>query len=102
MGQNDIGGERDQFRRVSANGGCIGGSPAGVDPHVAANAPAQTLQLLQKRSNEGLKSCIIRACGEYHANAPYALGLLRAHGKRPPDHRTAKKCDKLAPLHVPP
>ena len=31
---------------VFTNGGCIGGSPAGVDPHVAANAPTQTLQLL--------------------------------------------------------
>jgi hypothetical protein len=77
MGQNDIGGERDQFRRLSASGGCIGG-PAGVDPHVPANAPTQTLQLLQKRSEEGLKSCIIRACRKQHANAPRALALLRA------------------------
>ena len=46
MGQDDIGAERDQFRRM---GGCIRGGPAGVDPHVAANTPTQTLQLLQKR-----------------------------------------------------
>ena len=25
-----------------------------------------------------------------------------ARGKRPPDRRTAKKCDELAPLHVSP
>jgi hypothetical protein len=50
MGKDYIGRERDQFRRVSANGVCIGGGPAGVDPHVATNAPTEILQLLQKGS----------------------------------------------------
>src|SRR5262249_51971634 len=81
------------------DGGCIGGGPAGVDPHVAANAPTQTLQLLQKRSDEGLKSCVIRAGGGEHAHAPHALALLRANGKRPPGRRAAKKRDEFAPSH---
>ena len=25
---------------------------------------------------------------------------MRAHGKRPPNRRNAKKCDELAPLHA--
>ncbi|HEY5130994.1 MAG TPA: hypothetical protein VIJ35_27510 [Bradyrhizobium sp.] len=41
MGQDDVRRERGQFRRVSANLGGIGAGPAGVDPHVAADDPAQ-------------------------------------------------------------
>ena len=41
MGQDDVRRERGQFRRVSANVGGIGRGPAGVDPHVAADGPAQ-------------------------------------------------------------
>ncbi len=41
MGQDDVRRERGQFRRVSANFGGIGRGPAGVDPHVAADGPAQ-------------------------------------------------------------
>ena len=41
MGQDDVGRERGQFRRVSANFAGIGRGPAGVDPHVAADGPAQ-------------------------------------------------------------
>jgi hypothetical protein len=40
MGQNDVGGERHQFRRVPANFGDIGRGSAAVDPHVAADGPA--------------------------------------------------------------
>jgi hypothetical protein len=46
MGQNDVRRERSQFRRVSANFGRIGRGPAGVDPHVAADGPAQLPQPL--------------------------------------------------------
>ena len=41
MGQDDVGRERGQFRRVPANFGGIGRGPAGVDAHVAADGPAQ-------------------------------------------------------------
>ena len=72
-------------------------APAGVDPHVAANAPTQTLQLLQKRSDEGLKSCIIR--GDEHANTPYALHLLRLRHKRPSCQPTGNHFEEIAPPH---
>jgi hypothetical protein len=41
IGQDDVRRERGQFRRVPANVVGIGRGPAGVYPHVAANAPAQ-------------------------------------------------------------
>ena len=41
VGQDDVRRERGQFRRVSANFGGTGCGPAGIDPHVAADAPAQ-------------------------------------------------------------
>ena len=36
MGEDDVRGERGQFRRVFANFAGIGRRPAGVDPHVVA------------------------------------------------------------------
>ena len=41
----------------------IGRGPADVDPHVAADAPAQLLQLLQERPDAGLKFWIVRGAG---------------------------------------
>ena len=55
IGQDDVRRERDQFRRVSANGGCIGCSPTGVDPNISADDPARLLQSLQERPDVRLK-----------------------------------------------
>jgi hypothetical protein len=41
MGQDNIGRERGQFCRVFANVVGLGSGPAGVNPHVAADGPAQ-------------------------------------------------------------
>ncbi|MGB3658984.1 MAG: hypothetical protein WBA14_13765, partial [Pseudolabrys sp.] len=71
MGQDEVRRERGQFRRVSANGGCIRGGPAGVDLHVAADGPARVLQRLQERPDPGLKFRIVRGCGQEHADAPH-------------------------------
>jgi hypothetical protein len=62
ISQNDVGRERGQLRCVSANVGGIGRSPADVDPHVAANAPAQQRQPLQERPDASLKFRIVRGC----------------------------------------
>jgi hypothetical protein len=78
MRQDDIGRQRGQFRCVPANVGGIGRSPAGVDPHVAADAPARLLQPLQERPEPVLKYRIVRGCGQEHADAPHPLGLLPA------------------------
>ena len=84
MGQDDVGRERDQFRRVSANVVGIGRGPADVDPHVAADRSSPiAASALQERCDAGLKFRIVRGCGQEHADAPHALGLLRARRERP-------------------
>ena len=85
MGQDDVGRERGQFRRVSANVGGIGRGPARVDPHVAADGPAQERQRLLERPDAGLKFRVVRGSGQEHADAPHALALLRARRERPVD-----------------
>ncbi len=99
MSQDDVGRERGQFRRVSANVGGIGSGPAGIDPHVAADGPAQQPQRLQERPDAGLKFWVVRYCGQQHADASHALGLLRAHGKRPASRRAAEKRHEFAASH---
>jgi hypothetical protein len=55
---------------VSTNFDGIGGGPAGIDPHVAADRPIQHRQSLQERPDAGLKYRIVRRCGHEHAVAP--------------------------------
>ena len=98
MGQNDVGRERSQFRRVPANLGGIGRGPAGVDAHVAADGPARLLQSLLECPHTGLKFHVARGSGQQHTDAPYALGL-RTRGHRP-NRRTTYNRDELSPLHM--
>ena len=65
-------------------------SPPSVDPHVAAVGPAQLLQPLHERPDAGLPFRIVRGRGHQHADAPHALGLLRARRERPRDCPAAK------------
>ena len=58
-GQDDVRRERDQFRRIFANAVGIARAPADVDPHVAADRPAQFLQPLQERRDAGLSFRIV-------------------------------------------
>ena len=60
MRQDDIGRERGQFRRVSANFVGLAGGPARLNPRVAADTPAQQRQPLQERSDANLEFRIIR------------------------------------------
>ena len=47
----------------------------------------------------GLKSRIVRARGQEHADAPHPLALLRARRERPRCCRAAEQRDELAALH---
>ena len=98
VGKDDIGRERRQFRRVSANVVGIGRGPAGVDPHVAADGPARLRQLLQERPHPGLKFRIVRGCGQEHADAPHPVGLLCTRRERPDGRGTCQR-NKLASPH---
>ena len=81
-GQDDVGRQRDQFRRVSTNGGRHRPWPSGVDPHVAADGPAQLLQVLQERPDADLIPNRLRR-GHKHADAPHALGCCDAASGQP-------------------
>src|SRR5262245_61552107 len=98
-GQDDIRCERDQFRSVSANAITIARTPAVVDPHVATNAPAQLLQPVRERGGAGGSFRVLGSHAHQHADAPYALALLRARRERPCGSRAAEQRDELAPFH---
>ena len=57
-------------------------------------------QPLQERPEAGLKFRIVRGCGQQHADAPHALGLLRARRERPRNSRTAQSTEKLPSPHA--
>src|SRR5262249_38844475 len=97
-GQNDVGRERDQLRRVFAITLGIAAAPSDLDPHIAAVGPAQFLKPLQKRRVAGLRVSIVRVEAIKHADTPQPP-LLRARRQRP-RRRAAKQRDELAPLHV--
>ena len=102
VGQDDVRRERGQFRCVSANFGGIGRGPADVDPDVAADGPAQLRQPLKERPDAGLKFRIIRGYGQQHADAPHALGLLRARHERPRGRRATNNTEKFPSPHARP
>src|SRR4029077_166366 len=91
-----------QFRRVPANVRGIVGGPADIDAHIVANGPAQLRQRLQERAVPGLKIDIIRGSRQQHANAAYALALLRTRRKGPSRYGTTKNTEKFPPPHVRP
>ena len=83
MGENDIGPERCQFRRVFADVGGVCPSPVSVNPHVAAHDPARLREPLQECSDPDLKFLVVRGCRQQHTYAPRALTVLRARVERP-------------------
>src|SRR5262245_18939 len=101
MGQDNVGRECNQFCRMSTNGGYIGGSPTGIDPHVAADDPTQLPELLKECSDKSLVIQIIGARGEKYPDTPHPLALLRMRCKRP-CRRASYQRDEIASPHVRP
>jgi len=99
VGNDDVWGKREQFRRVFAIALRIARAPACVDPQVCADGPPQLLQALRERHEAGLSFRIVCGKGQEHADAPHPLALLRARRDRPHDRRAAEQRDELAPLH---
>src|SRR5262245_38616032 len=83
---------------MSADFTGIGRSPARVDPHVAADAPARLLETLQERPDAGLKFRIVRSRGQENADETHPLALLRVRSERP-RRRAAEQRDELPALH---
>ena len=70
----------------------IARGPAGVDPHVAADGPAQLLQPLQECPDAGLNFRIVCASAIEHADAAHAsrpAARARQAATRPPRRREA-------------
>src|SRR5262249_24303220 len=97
--QDDVRGERDQSRSLiySLVGVVLG--PAGLDPYIPPNPPAQFLQDLLERCKSILTFRVLGSPVHEDADPPHAIWLLRARRQRPRDHRAAEQRDKLAPPH---
>jgi hypothetical protein len=79
----------------------IVGSIAIVDHKVGTFPPPELLEALHKYRYSTLQFRIALIDVLEHADPPHPFRLLRARRERPHDRRTAKKCDELAPSHVP-
>jgi len=60
MRQDDVGGERDQLRRVFAYVVSIAAAPAVIDTNVLADGPTRLLKTLRNRREAGLSFRIVR------------------------------------------
>jgi hypothetical protein len=98
--ENDVGCKRDQFRGMATIDFWVTCSPAEVDAHIPADAPARFLQPLQECRETPLSFRIF--CGEVHEHADPAhfLPLLRSHRNRPRHCRAAEQRDELAASYV--
>jgi hypothetical protein len=65
---------------------------------IATVGPTTFRKALRELGKLGLSFGIVFFNAHQHANAPHALGLLRARRERPRD-RAAKQHDELAPFH---
>jgi hypothetical protein len=99
-GQDRIRRERNQFRRLSANGSGLAAGRAIVDLQVSANRPAQLLEALLEHHVSRLCLRIARREWHEHADAPQAIELLRARGERPRRCRAPEKRDEISPLQT--
>ena len=97
-GQDDVGRERDQLRRV-ADGVGVAGGLAVVDAHIAADRPAQFLQPLRKGCDATPRCRIVGGSRHERADPPHAIGSLRARRDRPSGRRTGEHCDEFASFH---
>src|SRR5262249_39798638 len=97
--ENDIGRERDQLRCIRAIKLDITRAPAGLDPHITSDRPAELLQPLQQCRETPLSLGI--APGQIHEypDAPHPLAVLRSRSDRPRGRCAAEKRDEVAPSH---
>ena len=95
-GQNDIGRERDQFRRKSAIAIGVVRAPTIIDLQIATFGPPELLQRLMKRLGAGLPLRMLRSHVHQHTDPPHRRGLLRARRERAREHCPAKHGYEIA------
>ena len=89
MREDHVGLQADQLFREHPHPVEIAGSPTNIHPHVAAIGPAQVCKGLSERGELSLPHGIVFVARHEHADAPYAVALLRARRKRPRSYREA-------------
>src|SRR5262249_24617455 len=101
-GEDDLGPQRDQFRRVFLQAGEIArhGAPAIVDAQIASYRPTQFLKPLHEGGEPRLRLGLVGSGIHEHAGASPHIGLLAPRRARPRRRRTAEQRDELARLHV--
>src|SRR5262249_35681774 len=96
--QDDVRSERNQSRSLfySLVGVVLG--PAGLDPYIPANTPAQFLQALLERCQSILTFRVLGSPVHEDADPPHAIWLLRT-GRERTSRRAAEQRDELAAFH---
>ena len=72
-----------QFPRERSYPIGVTAGPTNVHPHVAAIGPAQVRKRLRELGEASLRQGIVFVVRNEHANAPYAVALLRPRHERP-------------------
>jgi hypothetical protein len=99
-GQDDVRGERNQSRRMFYALVGIVLAPAGLDPYIPANTPAQFLQALVERCKSVLTFRVVRSPVHEDTNPPQTFRLLRRGRERPRRRAAGKQNDKIAPSYT--
>ena len=73
--------------------------PTRVNRMLRPSAHPELLKSLPERRDAGLSFRVALGEGHQHADAPHAIGLLRARRERPRSRRAAEQRDELAALH---
>jgi hypothetical protein len=97
---DNVGLKADQLLRERSYPIVVTAGPTNVHPHVAAIGPPQVGKRLRERRDARLRRGIVLVARQEHADAPYAIALLRPRRERPSRRRAAQKGDELAPLHL--
>src|SRR5262249_55527192 len=96
--QDYVGPQTDQLLRERSYPIGVTAGPTKVHPHVAAIGPTQVSKRLRERGEASLSLRIVFVECHEHADAPYAVALLRARRERP-RCCCAEERDELAPSH---
>ena len=97
--QDDVGLQADQLLHERSCPIDVIAGPPKVDPHVAAFGPTQARKRLRERRDLSLCHGIVFVARLEHADAPYAVALLRPQRERPRRSHGAEEGEEVASSH---
>ena len=89
-----IGLQSDKVRHIGPQAFEVVGRPAGINFHVAAVGPTQSLQPLNQRVEACLSFHVVLGQRHQHADPPHTFALLRMRHQRPSSGHAAKPGDE--------